>query len=63
MIQHPDENEGPRILAATLTVTSVALITTIARLFVRIRMIRNVGWDVGPLFPYTRESLCADRHD
>lgn len=45
MIQHPNENEGPRILAATLTVTSVALLTTIARLAVRIRMIRNVGWD------------------
>jgi hypothetical protein len=27
-------------------VTIAALITTIARLFVRLRMIRNVGWDV-----------------
>lgn len=45
MKQHPNENEGPKILAATLTVTSIALISTIARLFVRLRMIRNVGWD------------------
>jgi len=43
---HPDENRGPTILGATLTVTVVALITTIARLYVRFRMIRNVGWDV-----------------
>lgn len=42
---YPNENEGPTILAATLTVTSLALVTLIIRLFVRIRMIRNVGWD------------------
>ncbi|KAF2831138.1 hypothetical protein CC86DRAFT_390819 [Ophiobolus disseminans] len=41
----PDERQGPTILGATLTVTVVALITTIARLYVRLNMIRNVGWD------------------
>jgi hypothetical protein len=29
-----------------MTVTIAALVTMIARLYVRIRMIRNVGWDV-----------------
>lgn len=42
----PYENQGPTILGATLTVTILAVATTIARLYVRIRMIRNVGWDV-----------------
>lgn len=42
----PDENQGPTILGATLSVFILAVITTIARLYVRIRMIRNVGWDV-----------------
>ncbi|EUC34235.1 hypothetical protein COCCADRAFT_4378 [Bipolaris zeicola 26-R-13] len=41
----PDENQGPTILGATLSVFILAVITTIARLYVRIRMIRNVGWD------------------
>ncbi|KAL5113697.1 hypothetical protein ACEQ8H_008426 [Pleosporales sp. CAS-2024a] len=41
----PDENQGPTILGATLTVTIAALITVMARLYVRVRMIRNVGWD------------------
>lgn len=45
MIQHPYEDEGPRILGATLTITLLALVTMVARLYVRIRMIRNVGWD------------------
>ncbi|KZM28652.1 uncharacterized protein EKO05_0010129 [Ascochyta rabiei] len=41
----PNEDQGPAILGATLTVTIAALITMVTRLFVRIRMIRNVGWD------------------
>jgi hypothetical protein len=45
-IQHPDENEGPILLGSTLAITILALITMVARLYVRIRMIRNVGWDV-----------------
>jgi hypothetical protein len=42
----PNENQGPTILGATMTVTIAALITMIARLYVRLRMIRNIGWDV-----------------
>lgn len=42
----PDENQGPTILGTTLSVFILAVMTTIARLYVRIRMIRNVGWDV-----------------
>ncbi|PVI03374.1 hypothetical protein DM02DRAFT_612305 [Periconia macrospinosa] len=45
MPHHPYENEGPRILGATMTVTVLAMITMIARLFVRLRIIQNVGWD------------------
>ncbi|KAJ5062481.1 hypothetical protein J3E72DRAFT_187717 [Bipolaris maydis] len=41
----PDENQGPTILGTTLSVFILAVMTTIARLYVRIRMIRNVGWD------------------
>ncbi|KAF2496333.1 hypothetical protein BU16DRAFT_609132 [Lophium mytilinum] len=42
---YPNENAGPTILATCGTVTALALITLAIRLFVRIRMIRNVGWD------------------
>jgi hypothetical protein len=42
----PYEDQGPTILASTLTVTIVAVLTTIARFYVRVKMIRNVGWDV-----------------
>jgi hypothetical protein len=45
----PDENQGPTILGATFTVTIAAFITVVARLYVRLRMIRNVGWDVSML--------------
>ncbi|CAA9962749.1 hypothetical protein PTMSG1_06123 [Pyrenophora teres f. maculata] len=41
----PYENQGPTILASTLTVTIVAVLTTIARFHVRANMIRAVGWD------------------
>ncbi|KAI4916638.1 uncharacterized protein J4E92_009142 [Alternaria infectoria] len=41
----PYEDQGPTILASTLTVTVVAVLTTIARFYVRVKMIRNVGWD------------------
>jgi hypothetical protein len=42
----PDENEGPRILASTLTVTIVAAIIMVSRFYVRLRMVKNIGWDV-----------------
>lgn len=41
----PDEDQGPVILGATLTVTIAALMTMVTRLYVRLVMIRNVGWD------------------
>ena len=45
-VMRADERQGPVILGATLTVTIAALITTVARLYVRAGVIRNVGWDV-----------------
>ncbi|KAF2852350.1 hypothetical protein T440DRAFT_526926 [Plenodomus tracheiphilus IPT5] len=44
-VMRPDEQQGPVILGATLTVTLAALITMITRLYVRVKVIRNVGWD------------------
>ncbi|KAL0932342.1 integral membrane family protein [Colletotrichum truncatum] len=46
-VSNPDENEGPTVLAATLTVTCVALLTVGARLYVRLGMIRSFGLDDG----------------
>ncbi|PSN70207.1 hypothetical protein BS50DRAFT_308404 [Corynespora cassiicola Philippines] len=43
--KYPVEDAGPLILGATLTVTGLALITMVTRLYVRLKMIRNVGWD------------------
>lgn len=43
---NPDDNEGARIAGAVITVTALALITVIARFYVRTTMIRNMGWDV-----------------
>jgi hypothetical protein len=48
-----DDNRGPTILGATMTVTIAALITFSARLYVRIYMIKSVGWDVS-----VRERMC-----
>ncbi|KAK4125698.1 hypothetical protein N657DRAFT_678768 [Parathielavia appendiculata] len=42
---NPDENDGPRILGATLAITSLALITYGARMGVRLIAVRNVGLD------------------
>ncbi|KAE8375209.1 integral membrane family protein [Aspergillus bertholletiae] len=41
----PDENQAPRILAATTITTMFALITVLARMYVRLFIIRNVGLD------------------
>ncbi|KAK3381238.1 hypothetical protein B0H63DRAFT_198040 [Podospora didyma] len=41
----PWENDGPRILGATIAITSLALITYSARMWVRLVMVRNIGWD------------------
>ncbi|CAG8077793.1 unnamed protein product [Penicillium olsonii] len=40
-----DDNQGPRILIATAITTAAALIVVCARFYVRIFLIRNVGWD------------------
>ncbi|KAJ4339180.1 hypothetical protein N0V87_003354 [Didymella glomerata] len=41
----PNEDQGPVILGATLTVTIAALVTMLTRLYVRIFMLRHTGWD------------------
>jgi len=53
----PDETAGPRIVAATLIVTALALVTTCARLWVRTRITRAVSSDVRA----SRAFLCANR--
>jgi hypothetical protein len=40
-----DVNQGPKIIIATGITTAAALITVLARFYVRIFLIRNVGWD------------------
>jgi hypothetical protein len=42
----PNENQGQTILGATLTVTVAAFLAIVAGLYVRIRMIRDISWDV-----------------
>ncbi|KAL1841475.1 hypothetical protein VTJ49DRAFT_7030 [Mycothermus thermophilus] len=42
---NPAENDGPRILGATLAVTTIAVLSSIARIYVRTSMIRNFGLD------------------
>ncbi|KAL2270522.1 hypothetical protein VTJ83DRAFT_2706 [Remersonia thermophila] len=42
---NPAENDGPRILGATLTVTTIAVLTSIARIYVRTNMVRSFGLD------------------
>ncbi|KAI6363091.1 hypothetical protein MCOR25_006034 [Pyricularia grisea] len=44
-ISNPADDEGPRILAATLTTCIAAFITVSARCYVRCFMIRSFGWD------------------
>ncbi|AEO68526.1 uncharacterized protein THITE_2049451 [Thermothielavioides terrestris NRRL 8126] len=42
---NPNDNDGPRILGATLAITSLALITYVARMYVRLFVVHNVGLD------------------
>ena len=42
----PDVNKGPRIIIATTITTVCALVTVLARLYVRIGVIKNIGLDV-----------------
>lgn len=46
LISNPADDEGPRILAATLTTCIAAFIAVSARCYVRGFMIRSFGWDV-----------------
>ncbi|KAJ9134127.1 Integral membrane family protein [Pleurostoma richardsiae] len=45
LVSDPSEDEAPAILAGTLVVTGMALVTLGARLYVRLAMIKNFGWD------------------
>lgn len=46
LISNPEDDEGAKILAATLPVTAVALIVVLSRIYVRSHVIRNFGVDV-----------------
>ncbi|KAF4636968.1 hypothetical protein G7Y89_g1108 [Cudoniella acicularis] len=41
----PNIDHGPKLLVATLTVTAVALVSVIARMYVRKFITKSVGWD------------------
>lgn len=43
---NPDENGAVDILASTVLVITLATIVVLARVYVRLFMIRNIGWDV-----------------
>jgi hypothetical protein len=45
-ISNPNDDESARIVIAVATVTSVATLAVMARLYVRTVMIRSLGWDV-----------------
>ncbi|KAF5014637.1 hypothetical protein F66182_14306, partial [Fusarium sp. NRRL 66182] len=49
----PDDNRGPNILAAVSVTTGAALAVVLARLYVRLFIVRNVGLDVGIIPPIT----------
>lgn len=55
---NPDENDGPRIVAATMVVTMAALITYLARMWVRVIMVRSPGLDVSVESPH--QVLCPE---
>ncbi|KAJ5787195.1 hypothetical protein N7457_002185 [Penicillium paradoxum] len=43
--EFPDVDHGTRILVATAITTAAAIITVLARFYVRIFIIHNIGWD------------------
>lgn len=43
---NPDEDESTHIVAAVATVTSIAMLTVVVRLYIRVSMLRSFGWDV-----------------
>jgi len=46
---NPADNDSVRIVAATMVVTMAAFITYMARLYVRVIMVRSIGLDVSSL--------------
>jgi hypothetical protein len=47
VLSNPDDNESTKIISAVAIVTSIAVATVVPRLYVRVSMLRNLGWDVG----------------
>ena len=43
---NPNEDERARIIGAVMTVTSIAVFTVAVRLYVRMKILRSLGWDV-----------------
>ncbi|MCJ1394984.1 hypothetical protein MMC18_007865 [Xylographa bjoerkii] len=59
-----DDNKGPVILASIWTLTSVALITVVARLYGRFKLTRSAGWDdffivISMVFGILYSGLCT----
>lgn len=48
---NPDDDDSVRIVAATMVVTMAALITFLARMYVRVIMVRSAGLDVSVVSP------------
>jgi hypothetical protein len=42
---NPNEDAGPEILGAVLSTTSLAVLVLFARFYVRVFMVRALGWD------------------
>jgi hypothetical protein len=41
----PDINHGPKLIASTAVVTAFAFIAVVLRMYVRVVVIKAVGWD------------------
>jgi hypothetical protein len=46
LVSNPAENETSRIVGALASLTLLSLATVLARAYVRLVIIRNMGWDV-----------------
>jgi hypothetical protein len=56
---NPNEYESNRIIAAVATVTFIATVTVAVRLYVRMKMLRSLGWDVSASC-YCQKTLSTD---
>jgi hypothetical protein len=45
LLSMPDENKGPEVLVSCTVVTVVALILVVARMYVRVKVVKSVGLD------------------